>query len=137
MSEVSTEHYPTEYELGQDNLEIWGLDVHNPVFFSSASLIILFVTATVMFPEPANAMLGEVKLWCLSNFDGFLMGSASFFLVFCVGLVVSPAGKIRLGGVDAKPEFSYPSWFSMLFAAGMGIGLMFWGVAEPMVYFSG
>ena len=137
MSQFPAQNYPTDYEVGQDNLEIWGLDIHNPVFFVSASLIILFVTATVMFPDPANAMLGEVKLWCLSNFDGFLMGSASFFLLFCLGLVVSPAGKIRLGGIGAKPEFSYPSWFSMLFAAGMGIGLMFWGVAEPMAYFSG
>jgi len=137
MNPTPPEHRLTDYEIGQDNLEIWGLDVHNPVFFISASLIILFVTATIMFPEPANAMLGDMKLWCLSNFDGFLMGSASFFLLFCLALVVSPAAKIRLGGVDAKPDFSYASWFSMLFAAGMGIGLMFWGVAEPMAYFSG
>jgi len=137
MNQSATKHQPTDYEVGQDNLEIWGLDVHNPVFFVSAGLIILFVTATVMFPESANAMLGAVKLWCLSNFDGFLMSSASFFLVFCLALAVSPAGKIRLGGIESKPEFSYPSWFSMLFAAGMGIGLMFWGVAEPMAYFSG
>lgn len=137
MSDSNTEHYPTDYEIGQDNLEIWGMDVHNPVFFVSASLIIVFVTATVMFPETANATLGEVKNWCLSNFDGFLMGSASFFLLFCLALVVSPAGKIRLGGVEAQTEFSLLSWFSMLFAAGMGIGLMFWGVAEPMAYFSG
>ncbi len=137
MNPPSKERYLTDYETGQDNLEIWGLDVHNPVFFVSASLIILFVAATVMFPEPANAMLSEIKNWCLSNFDGFLMGSASFFLLFCLVLVASPVGKIRLGGVDAAPEFSYVSWFSMLFAAGMGIGLMFWGVAEPMAYFSG
>jgi len=137
MSKPTTKHYPTDYRTGQDNLEIWGMDVHNPVFFVSASLIILFVTATIMFPESANTILGNVKVWCLSNFDGFLMGSASFFLLFCVGLAVSPAANIRLGGTDAKPEFSYPSWFSMLFAAGMGIGLMFWGVAEPMAYFSG
>jgi betaine/carnitine transporter, BCCT family len=137
MNQPTSKHQPTDYEVGQDNLEIWGLDVHNPVFFISAGLIILFVTATVMFPESANTLLGEVKLWCLSNFDGFLMGSASFFLLFCLALIVSPAAKIRLGGAEAKPEFSYPSWFSMLFAAGMGIGLMFWGVAEPMAYFSG
>ncbi|MGK0500228.1 MAG: BCCT family betaine/carnitine transporter [Oceanicoccus sp.] len=137
MSQPKTEHYPTDYLVGQDNLEIWGMDVHNPVFFVSASLIILFVAATVMFPDSANAILGDIKLWCLSNFDGFLMGSASFFLLFCLVLVVSPAGKIRLGGVEATPDFSYVSWFSMLFAAGMGIGLMFWGVAEPMAYFSG
>lgn len=113
------------------------MDVHNPVFFVSAGLIILFVAATIMFPEAANTALSQVKTWCLTNFDGFLMGSASLILVFCLGLVVSPAGKIRLGGANAEPEFSSRSWFSMLFAAGMGIGLMFWGVAEPMAYFSG
>jgi len=137
MSGPNKEHYPMDYELGQDNLEIWGLDVHNPVFFVSATLIILFVTATVMFPEAANTALGDVKTWCLTNFDGFLMGSANFFLIFCLLIVFSPAGKIRLGGVKARPEFGITSWFSMLFAAGMGIGLMFWGVAEPMAYFSG
>jgi BCCT family betaine/carnitine transporter len=132
-----TDHYPTDYELGQDNLEIYGLDVHNPVFFISAGLIIIFVVATIMFPQSANEMLGAVKTWCLVNFDGFLMGSASFFLLFCVALILAPTGSIRLGGADAKTEYGYLSWFSMLFAAGMGIGLMFWGVAEPMVYFSG
>jgi BCCT family betaine/carnitine transporter len=137
MNQPLTEHYPTDYEIGQDNHGIWGLDVHNPVFMVSASLMVLFVTATIMFPESANTLLGELKQWCLSGFDGFLMASASFFLVFCLGLIVSPAGKIRLGGIAAKPEFSYMSWFSMLFAAGMGIGLMFWGVAEPVAYFSG
>jgi BCCT family betaine/carnitine transporter len=65
------------------------------------------------------------------------MGSASFFLLFCVALIIAPIGRIRLGGIDAETEYGYISWFSMLFAAGMGIGLMFWGVAEPMVYFSG
>ena len=67
-----TDHYPTDYELGQDNLEIYGLDVHNPVFFISAGLIIIFVVATIMFPQSANEMLGAVKMWCLVNFDGFL-----------------------------------------------------------------
>ena len=137
MNHQPDEESLSDYEVGQDNLEIWGLDVHNPVFFVSATLIVLFVTATIMFPEPANAMLSDVKQWCLSNFDGFLMGSASFFLLFCLTLVVSPAGKVRLGGPSAKPDFGLLSWFSMLFAAGMGIGLMFWGVAEPMAYFSG
>ena len=52
-------------------------------------------------------------------------------MLFCLGLIVSPFGKTRLGGLDARPEFSTLSWFSMLFAAGMGVGLMFWSVAEP------
>ena len=137
MTSPNQEHYPTDYELGQDNVEIYGMDIHNPVFFISAGLIIFFVIATIMFPESANEMLGAVKTWCLVNFDGFLMGSASFFLLFCLFLAVAPVARIRLGGKDARPDYGYMSWFSMLFAAGMGIGLMFWGVAEPMAYFSG
>ena len=53
------------------------------------------------------------------------MTAANIFVLFCLYLIVSPLGKVRLGGVDAKPDYSYPGWFAMLFAAGMGIGLMF------------
>lgn len=60
------------------------------------------------------------------------MWAGNIFLIFCIGLVFSPFGKIRIGGEDAKPEHSNISWIAMLFAAGMGIGLMFWGVAEPV-----
>jgi BCCT family betaine/carnitine transporter len=114
-----------------------GMDIHNPVFGISALLIMLFVSGTIIFPEFANAQLGAIKNWCIVNFDWFFMGSASVVLLFCLYLIVSPFGKIRLGGDLAKPDYSRMSWFSMLFAAGMGIGLMFWGVAEPMAYFSG
>jgi len=63
------------------------------------------------------------------------MGAANIFVLFCLFLIVSPYGKIRLGGPDAKPEYSYSGWFAMLFAAGMGIGLMFFGVLEPVYHF--
>ena len=62
---------------------------------------------------------------------------ANGFVIFCFVLALSPLGKIRLGGIKAKPEHGYLSWLSMLFAAGMGIGLLFWGVAEPTAYFTG
>lgn len=137
MNAPRLNHYETEYELGQDNVEFLGMDVHNPVFAISALLIIVFVIGSIMFPELANTHLGNIKSWCLENFDWFFMGSANFVLLFCLYLIASPFGKIRLGGALAKPDFSRMSWFSMLFAAGMGIGLMFWGVAEPMAYFSG
>ena len=137
MDSSSLSHYDTEYELGQDNVEILGMDVHNPVFGISALLIIVFVAGTIMFPELANSYLGAVKNWCLVNFDWFFMGSANVLVLFCLFLVFSRFGKVRLGGESAKPDFNRTSWFSMLFAAGMGIGLMFWGVAEPMAYFSG
>ncbi len=136
MNAPRLNHYETEYELGQDNVEIMGMDVHNPVFGISALLIIVFVTGTILFPEQANTLLGDVKRWCLTHFDWFLMGSANLVLLFCVFLAASPLGKVRLGGAAAKPDFSRMSWFSMLFAAGMGIGLMFYGVSEPLSHFS-
>ncbi len=135
--EKHAHHYETDYELGQDNVEILGMDVHNPVFFVSAVLIVLFATLTIMFPEAANSALGQVKTWCITHFDWFLMGSANFIFLFCLSLIFSPFGRIRLGGADAKPQFTRTSWFAMLFAAGMGIGLMFWSVAEPIAYYSG
>jgi BCCT family betaine/carnitine transporter len=135
MTDSSYEHYETDHEIGQDNIEVLGMDVHNPVFITSALLIILFVTTTIVFPAAVNAALGDIKSWFLTTFDWFLMASASGMLLFCLVLCVLPVSRIRLGGPEAAPDFSRMSWFSMLFAAGMGIGLMFWGVAEPMVYY--
>lgn len=128
--------YQSDYETGQDNIKLLGLDMHNPVFFISSSLIILFVIITLQFTEQTNQVLTTVRAWSLSTFDGFVMIAVNALLVFCIALIALPVGKIRLGGRDAEPEFSRLSWFAMLFAAGMGIGLMFWGVAEPMVYFT-
>jgi len=137
MNATSYQHYETDHEIGQDNVELLGMDIHNPVFIVSALLIILFVATTIAFPVAVNEVLGDIKNWCLTTFDWFLMASASGILIFCLLLAVLPVSRIRLGGVDATPDFSRLSWFSMLFAAGMGIGLMFWGVAEPMVYYGG
>ncbi len=132
-----TERYQSDYETGEDNIQVLGLDIHNPVFLVSASLIIAFVVAVLQFPEQANAVLSSVRAWSLATFDSFVMLAVNAILLLCLFLVVSPLGKVRIGGDGASPQFSRPSWFAMLFAAGMGIGLMFWGVAEPMVYFTG
>ncbi|MFM2587848.1 BCCT family transporter [Vibrio sp. TBV020] len=128
----------TDYTVGQDNVQKWGFDVHNPVFGISAGAIILFLIALLIAePETAKAALDGMKWQVIGNFDSFFMWSANLFVVFCFTLIVSPYGKIRIGGNDAKAEHSTLSWMSMLFAAGMGIGLMFWGVAEPLAYFTG
>ncbi|SEG62424.1 BCCT family transporter [Vibrio hangzhouensis] len=128
----------TDYTVGQDNVQKWGFDVHNPVFGASAGLIILFLVALlVMEPTTAKASLDGLKWKIIGSFDELFMWSGNLFLIFCIGLVLSPFGKIRIGGADSKPEHSNLSWIAMLFAAGMGIGLMFWGVAEPVAYFTG
>lgn len=128
----------TDYTVGQDNVQKWGFDVHNPVFGISAGSIIIFLLALLVAePETAKSALDGIKWKVIGNFDGFFMWAANIFVIFCFALIVSPYGKIRIGGNDAKAEHSNLSWMSMLFAAGMGIGLMFWGVAEPVAYFTG
>ena len=128
----------TDYTVGQDNVQKWGFDIHNPVFGISAGLIALFLIAVLVSDaEVAKTTLDGIKTDIINNFDGLFMWAANFFVIFCLVLIFSPYGNIRLGGDDAKPSHSRISWLAMLFAAGMGIGLMFWGVAEPVAYFTG
>ena len=128
----------TDYTIGQDNVQKWGFDVHNIVFGVSAGLIALFLVGALLIdPESTKTALDGVKWKIIANFDWLFMWAGNIFVIFCLGLVVSPFGRIRLGGKDATADYSYLSWLSMLFAAGMGIGLMFWSVAEPVAYFTG
>ncbi|MBN9886622.1 BCCT family transporter [Salipiger abyssi] len=130
----------TDYTIGQDNIETqigpFGMDIHNPVFLISGLAIIAFTFYTLALPEQA----GNVFSWLFDSvtkgFDWFFLGAANIFVIFCLLLIVTPVGKVRLGGADATPDYSYMGWFAMLFAAGMGIGLMFYGVSEPMSHFS-
>ncbi len=130
----------TSYEIGQDNLEgsvgPFGFDIHNPVFAISGFTIVAFVFYTLALPEQA----GNVFSWLFSavtkGFDWFFIGAANIFVLFCLFLIVSPFGSVRLGGTEASPDYSYIGWFAMLFAAGMGIGLMFYGVSEPLSHFA-
>ena len=128
--------YDTDYEIGQDNLQKFGMDIHHPVFWISSILVLVFVIGTLVVPGEAKVAFDGAKGWSIANFDWLFMVGANIFVVFCLVLIVMPVGKIRIGGVDAKPEFSTMSWFAMLFAAGMGIGLMFWSVAEPTAYYT-
>ncbi len=130
------DRYRTDYRVGQDNLRRYGMDLHHPVFWVTAVLILIFVLGTLMAPEPAKVMFAGAKGWSIGHFDWLFMVGGNIFVVFSLVLIFLPFGKIRLGGIDAKPEYSTLSWFSMLFAAGMGIGLMFWSVAEPTAYYT-
>ncbi|MGO2332464.1 MAG: BCCT family transporter [Pseudoalteromonas nigrifaciens] len=128
----------TDYTVGQDNVQKWGLDIHNSVFGISAGLIVIFLIAILVTdPQTAKSALDSIKTDIINNFDALFMWAANFFVIFCLALIVSPYGKIRLGGDGAVPTHSRLSWLAMLFAAGMGIGLMFWGVAEPLAYYTG
>ncbi|HLU07152.1 MAG TPA: BCCT family transporter [Woeseiaceae bacterium] len=108
--------------------------IHPHVFGFSAGLIILFVIVTLANLDVAEAAFGTARDAITRWFGWFLVLSVQGFLLFCIYLALSRFGYIRLGGPGARPEFSTASWFAMLFAAGMGIGLMFWSVAEPILH---
>ncbi len=128
----------TDYTVGQDNVQKWGFDVHNPVFGVSAGLVVAFLIAVLVADaDTAKGVLDSVKWQIIGTFDWLFIWSGNIFVLFCLGLIFSPFGKIRLGGDEATADYSFLSWLSMLFAAGMGIGLMFWSVAEPVAYFTG
>jgi BCCT family betaine/carnitine transporter len=130
----------TEYEIGQDNIQPklgpFGLDIHNPVFAISGLTIIAFVLVTLAFQDSVGPLYGELRVWLTETLDWFFIGAANVFVLLCLFLIVSPYGKVRIGGRDAKPDYPYSGWFAMLFAAGMGIGLMFFGVSEPISHYS-
>jgi len=128
----------TDYVIGQDNIQgkfLFPLDIHGKVFSISALTIVLFVVLTLALQDQVEPLFSALRGWLTGNLAWFFIGSANIFVLLCLGLIVSPLGKVRLGGMDAKPDYTYVGWFSMLFAAGMGIGLMFYGVGEPMSHF--
>jgi len=129
----------TDYKIGQDNIQAkigpFGLDIHNPVFMISGLSVIAFVFYALVAPEQAASLFEAIKSFILETFDWFFLGTANIFVLFCLLLIVTPYGSVRLGGTEATPDYGYAGWFAMLFAAGMGIGLLFFGVSEPMTHF--
>ena len=126
----------TDYEMGSDNIRPFGLDIHNPVFVVSAGVIILFVVLALAFQEASAEFFGWLRPTLTSGFDWFLVIAVDIMLVFCLALIFLPVGKVRIGGKDAQPDYSYPAWIAMLFAAGIGIGLLFFGVLEPCLLYT-
>lgn len=103
----------------------------------SALLVMAFVLFTVIQPEYAATVYGAAKDFIATNLAWYYIGLMSFFLFLAVWLSFSRYGKIRLGQDHERPEFSNFSWFSMLFGAGIGIGILFWSIAEPIYHFQG
>jgi choline/glycine/proline betaine transport protein len=111
------------------------LDVHPWVFFSSAGMILIFVILTLVFQATVDDFFSTVQKFIGKYTGWFFVWTMNIILVYVVSLLLGRFSGIRLGGTEAVPEFSTLSWFSMLFSAGMGIGLLFYGVAEPMFHF--
>ena len=111
------------------------LDVHPQVFFISAGLILLFVVGTIIFQQYVGNVFQQMQTGMSNSVGWLFIWTVNIVLVFMLVMLAGRFGNIRLGGPDAKPEFSTMGWFAMLFSAGMGIGLLFYGVAEPMFHF--
>jgi len=126
----------TDYQIGQDNIVVnvgpFGLDIHNRVFAVSGLTVVAFVILTLAFQNQVEPLFTGLRNWLTGNLDWFFIGAANIFVIICLVLIFTPLGRVRLGGTEAQPDYGYLGWFSMLFAAGMGIGLMFFGVSEPM-----
>ncbi len=105
------------------------------VLYVSLILTLLFVIWGAAFPENLDVVAGSALSFLTVNFGWLYLVAVFFVLIFIIGIALSPFGKIKLGRDDEEPEFSTPAWFAMLFTTGMGIGLVFWSIAEPIYHF--
>ncbi|MCI0511342.1 BCCT family betaine/carnitine transporter [Chromohalobacter marismortui] len=130
----------TDYVIGQDNITStkFGIDfdLHGKVFTISSLMILFFVIVTLAFQNQVEPIFNAMFSFLTGNMDWFFLLAANIFVILAIVLIFTPLSKVRIGGAHATPDFSYAGWFAMLFAAGMGIGLMFYGVSEPMTHFS-
>lgn len=120
--------------------KLFGLEIYlTPVFVISSITIVIFILGSLIFKR--HLTIGDetvfeiARVWLTTNLDWLFMSTANLVFLFCLIVAISPLGKIRLGGPDAKPEYSNITWLAMLFAAGVGIGLLFFGVLEPVTYY--
>ncbi len=111
------------------------MDIHPVVFFTSAFLIISFVVLSLLYVGDIKVIFSAIQNFIATKAGWFYVLVVNVFLAFIVYLLFSKYGKVRLGGAKARPKFSTWAWFAMLFSAGMGIGLLFYSVAEPMYHF--
>ncbi|WP_303878900.1 BCCT family transporter [Stutzerimonas kunmingensis] len=107
-----------------------------PVFIPAVIVTLLLVIGTISNPELAGEVFSSTLAFITTNFGWFYMLSVAFFLVFIVGIAMTPWGNIKLGPDHAEPQYSFPAWFAMLFSAGYGIALLFFGVAEPVLHYA-
>jgi choline/glycine/proline betaine transport protein len=108
----------------------------NPrVFWGASAIIALLLATTLAMPGTADAAFKAAQSWAIDTFGWFYVASVAVFLVVVLTLGFGPAGKLKLGPDDSEPDFPYLSWLAMLFAAGMGIGLMYFAVAEPIQHY--
>ncbi|QHI68795.1 BCCT family transporter [Tichowtungia aerotolerans] len=122
-------------EPGDDNWVGYGFDLHPHVTFASVVVLAVFIILTLMFKDQAAQLTETALEWTSNTFGWFFILGANVFIIAALAFAFGPLGSIRIGGKDAMPEFTRLAWFAMLLSAGMGIGLMFWSVGEPMYHY--
>ncbi|TDM04729.1 BCCT family transporter [Macrococcus carouselicus] len=105
------------------------------VFYIALALVVLTVLLGATMPEQFGEVTGKINASITDKFGWYYVMISTFMVVFCIFLILSPIGKLKLGKPEDEPEFSSLSWFAMLFSAGMGIGLVFWGASEPLSHY--
>ena len=121
----------------RSNTRFMGLDINLPVFSISCGLAIIFSILVLTFPEISYEKLNDAKNFVVVWFGTLFTISMSAITLVIFFLIISPFGKIKLKNEDSVPEFGFISWVCMLFAAGVGIGMTFYGAAEPLSYYTG
>jgi BCCT family betaine/carnitine transporter len=121
---------------GQSTRRFAGMQIQPSVFFPTALIALLVIVYTLLWPASSAALFNGLRQGVTQHFDGFMMLAGDLLLVFCLVVAVSPLGRLRIGGQSATPDYTLLAWFSMLFGAGMGVGLVFYGVAEPITHFN-
>lgn len=106
------------------------------VFYISVAILLLLVLFGVFVPDTLERVTANVQSFITDSFGWYYLLLVSFIVIVCLYFLISPLGRIKLGKQDEKPEFTRPTWFAMLFSAGMGIGLVFWGAAEPIYHYA-
>ena len=128
--------YPevADREPGDRNIVKWGFDIHPQVTFIAAGFLLVFILATLVFPDQASGVFDTILSFINEKVGWLYIIAFNVFIGAALYFALGRYGKIRLGGPQALPEFSTPAWYAMLISAGLGIGLMFWGVAEPIFH---
>ncbi|PTG18289.1 BCCT family transporter [Staphylococcus chromogenes] len=108
----------------------------SPVFIFSSIIVFAIVLVGVLIPKQFGGITSSITAWITSTLGWYYLILTTVIVFFCVFLIFSPIGKLKLGRPNDKPEFNTVSWFAMLFSAGMGIGLVFYGAAEPIAHFA-
>ncbi|WP_435156550.1 BCCT family transporter [Haladaptatus sp. DFWS20] len=133
--QVELFHPETDREPGDNNIQKFGFDIHPVIFPVALGLIGLFIVLTLLLGDQAADIYMSIRSFFEGNFGWFFLLAVNVYMVTILYFAFGKYGSIRIGGVEAEKEFSDFSWMAMLFSAGMGIGLMFFSVSEPLYYY--